>query len=106
MILAAFHRTRIPEIVLLLIAIALPAISQKKVDKPAVDTLYQQGIRSLQKGDLEAARAAFEKVVLAAANDAKRSVQVIEKRGAARDHPALMGVPESRYLKCLIVRAL
>jgi 23S rRNA (cytosine1962-C5)-methyltransferase len=48
----------------------------------------------------------FEKVVLAAANDAKRAVQVIERRGAARDHPALLGVPETRYLKCLILRAL
>src|SRR3977135_766479 len=52
----------------LLIAIALPAISQnaisqKKMDKPAVDALYTQGVRSLQKGDLAAARAAFEKVV-------------------------------------------
>ena len=57
----------------LLIAIALPAIaqnaiSQKKTDKPAVDALYQQGIRSLQKGDLAAARAAFEKVVRLAPN--------------------------------------
>lgn len=47
----------------------------------------------------------FEKTVLAAANDARRSVQVIERRGAARDHPTLLGVPETRYLKCLIVRA-
>src|SRR6266404_1980222 len=71
LILAAFRRIRIPEIVFLLVAIALPAISQKKVDKPAVDTLYQQGLRSLQKGDLAAARAAFEKVVQLAPNAAE-----------------------------------
>ena len=47
----------------------------------------------------------FEKTVLSAASDAKRSVQVIERRGAARDHPTLLGVPETRYLKCLILRA-
>src|ERR1700716_1719284 len=57
----------------LLIAIALPAISQnaisqKKMDKPAVDALYLQGVRSLQKGDLAAARATFEKVVRLAPN--------------------------------------
>ena len=75
LILAAVHRIRIPEIVILLIAIALPAIAQnaisqkqKKMDKPAVDALYQQGVRSLQKGDLAAARAAFEKVVRLAPN--------------------------------------
>src|ERR1700676_1879681 len=68
LILAAFRRNRIPEIVLLLTAIALPAISQKKTDKPAVDALYQQGVRSLQKCDLAAAGAAFEKVVRLAPN--------------------------------------
>jgi 23S rRNA (cytosine1962-C5)-methyltransferase len=50
--------------------------------------------------------ATFEQTVLSAAADARRSVQVIERRGAARDHPTLLGVPETRYLKCLILRAL
>ena len=48
----------------------------------------------------------FEEVVLAAANDAQRTVQILERRGAGRDHPALLGVAESRYLKCLILRVL
>jgi len=48
--------------------------------------------------------ATFERTVLAAASDARRSVQVIERRGAAKDHPTLLGVPETRYLKCLILR--
>ena len=48
----------------------------------------------------------FESTVLAAATDAKRNVQVIERRGAGRDHPTLLGVPETRYLKCLILRVL
>jgi 23S rRNA (cytosine1962-C5)-methyltransferase len=48
----------------------------------------------------------FENVVLSAAADAKRNVQVIERRGAAKDHPTLLGVPETRYLKCLILRVL
>ncbi|HZR08194.1 MAG TPA: class I SAM-dependent rRNA methyltransferase [Myxococcales bacterium] len=50
--------------------------------------------------------ATFERTVVQAAADAKRSVQVIERRGAARDHPTLLGVPETRYLKCLILRVL
>ena len=50
--------------------------------------------------------ATFERTVLQAAADAKRSVQVIERRGAAKDHPTLLGVPETRYLKCLILRVL
>jgi 23S rRNA (cytosine1962-C5)-methyltransferase len=50
--------------------------------------------------------ATFERTVQQAASDAKRSVQVIERRGAAKDHPTLPGVPETRYLKCLILRVL
>ena len=49
--------------------------------------------------------ATFERIVLQAASDARRTVQVIERRGAAKDHPSLLGVPETRYLKCLILRA-
>ena len=48
----------------------------------------------------------FEEVVADAARDAKRSVQVIERRGAGRDHPSLLTVPETRYLKCLVLRAV
>jgi len=48
---------------LLLAACNLPAQAQKAPQKPAVDALYKQGVRSLQQGDLAAARAAFEKVV-------------------------------------------
>jgi 23S rRNA (cytosine1962-C5)-methyltransferase len=50
--------------------------------------------------------ATFERTVLSAAADAKRSVQVIERRGAGKDHPSLLGVPETRYLKTLILRVL
>jgi 23S rRNA (cytosine1962-C5)-methyltransferase len=50
--------------------------------------------------------ATFERTVLSAGADAGRSVQVIERRGAARDHPTLLGVPETRYLKCLMLRVL
>jgi 23S rRNA (cytosine1962-C5)-methyltransferase len=48
--------------------------------------------------------AELERTVLGAAADAKKVVQVLERRGAARDHPSLLGVPETRYLKCLILR--
>jgi 23S rRNA (cytosine1962-C5)-methyltransferase len=52
------------------------------------------------------ARADFEAMVLDAAVDAKRSVQVLERRGAGLDHPVLAGLPESEYLKVLVLRAL
>lgn len=46
----------------------------------------------------------FTEVVTAAAVDAGRRVQVLETRGAAPDHPAVLTLPESSYLKCLILR--
>ena len=46
----------------------------------------------------------FRDAVRAAAVDAGRSVQVLEARGAAPDHPELLALPETRYLKCLICR--
>jgi len=41
----------------------------------------------------------FGEVVAWAAQEAKRPLQLLEKRGAARDHPPLVGVPETEYLK-------
>jgi len=38
-----------------------------------------------------------------AAMDAHRSVKIIEKRIQAKDHPVLLGVPETYYLKCFIL---
>ena len=49
---------------------------------------------------------AFEELLRSAAADCARRVQVIEKRGAARDHPVLLNLPETEYLKCFILRAL
>jgi 23S rRNA (cytosine1962-C5)-methyltransferase len=46
----------------------------------------------------------FEAMLLSAAVDAGRSVQILERRGAGRDHPVLLGVRETRYLKCFILR--
>ena len=46
----------------------------------------------------------FLDTVASAALDARRTLRLIEKRGQARDHPVLVGVPETSYLKCLILQ--
>ncbi len=46
----------------------------------------------------------FTNVVAAAASDAGKRVQVLEIRGAAPDHPSVLTLPETNYLKCLICR--
>ena len=46
----------------------------------------------------------FVGVVRSAAEDSGRRVQLLEMRGAAPDHPAVLTLPETSYLKCLICR--
>ncbi|HSD46258.1 MAG TPA: class I SAM-dependent rRNA methyltransferase [Pyrinomonadaceae bacterium] len=48
----------------------------------------------------------FLEILDQAAIDAHRRVQVIEKRMQASDHPVLLGMPETYYLKCVIARVL
>ena len=48
----------------------------------------------------------FARDLYDAALDAARDVTVVEKRMQGRDHPVLLGVPETYYLKCFILRKL
>ena len=48
--------------------------------------------------------ATFAEVIYEASVDSHVPVTVVEKRMQGRDHPVLLGVPETYYLKCLIVR--
>ena len=48
--------------------------------------------------------AEFMGAVTSAASDAKKRVQVLETRGAAPDHPSVVTLPETDYLKCVICR--
>jgi 23S rRNA (cytosine1962-C5)-methyltransferase len=48
----------------------------------------------------------FLEIVADAARDARRRVQLVEKRIQSSDHPVLFGVPETYYLKCVIARVI
>jgi 23S rRNA (cytosine1962-C5)-methyltransferase len=48
----------------------------------------------------------FVDILSEAAIDARRRVQLVEKRIQASDHPVLLGMPETYYLKCVILRLL
>ena len=50
--------------------------------------------------------AALLEVVAQAALDARRTLRVLERRTQAQDHPILLTVPETHYLKCLILQVL
>jgi 23S rRNA (cytosine1962-C5)-methyltransferase len=46
--------------------------------------------------------AELEASVASAAVDAGRRVRLLERRGAALDHPVVLNLPETEYLKCLM----
>jgi 23S rRNA (cytosine1962-C5)-methyltransferase len=48
----------------------------------------------------------FLEAIASAAVDSHRTVTVVERRTQGRDHPILLTVPETHYLKCLILRVL
>ncbi len=45
----------------------------------------------------------LEAAVASAAADASRRVRLLERRGAAPDHPVVLNLPETEYLKCLVL---
>jgi len=45
----------------------------------------------------------LEGAVASAAADAHRRVRLLERRGAALDHPVVLNLPETEYLKCLVL---
>jgi len=49
---------------------------------------------------------AFYEVVAQAALDAGKTLRVLERRSQASDHPILLTVPETMYLKCLVLEVL
>jgi 23S rRNA (cytosine1962-C5)-methyltransferase len=50
--------------------------------------------------------ALFLQLIAEAANDAKKTVVVVERRTQAEDHPILLTMPETHYLKALILKVI
>ena len=48
----------------------------------------------------------FYGMLMKAAEDSKRRIQVLSKSGAGPDHPVLLGYPKSEYLKCAVCRVV
>lgn len=87
---------------------ALPAARRgyKEVNLRALQILRPGGVLVTASCSYHLSEEQLEALVLDAANDAGRTVQLLERRGAGRDHPVLLGVPETRYLKCLFLRVM
>jgi 23S rRNA (cytosine1962-C5)-methyltransferase len=75
----------------------------KELNLRAMKMLGPGGILVTCSCSFHVSAADFLKVVAEAAQDAHKSLRILESRGAAKDHPILLNVPETSYLKCLIL---
>jgi 23S rRNA (cytosine1962-C5)-methyltransferase len=78
----------------------------KEINLRALKLLNPGGCLVTCSCSYNVSEAAFAEIVYSAAVDAQAHVTVVEKRMQGRDHPVLLGVPETYYLKCFILRKL
>ena len=78
----------------------------KEINLRALKLLSSGGYLVTCSCSYNVSEAAFADVIASAAVDAHAEVVVVEKRMQGRDHPVLMTVPETYYLKCFILRKL
>ena len=78
----------------------------KEINLRALKLLTPGGFLITCSCSYNVSEAMFLDIVSAAAADAGVEVSLVEKRAQGRDHPILINVPETYYLKCLILRKL
>ncbi len=78
----------------------------KEINLRALKLLRPGGFLITCSCSYNVSEAGFAEVLASAALDAHADVSVVEKRMQGRDHPVLMTVPETYYLKCFILRKL
>lgn len=78
----------------------------KEINLRALKLLNPGGVLITCTCSYHISESTFLELIAAAANDAHRRLQVVEKRMQSSDHPVLLTVPETYYLKCVIVRVI
>lgn len=95
-----------------------PAFAKNRDNLPAAQRGYKEinlrALKILEPGgylvtcscSYHVSEALFLQLIAEAANDARRTVAVVERRTQSEDHPILLTMPETHYLKCIIIRVL
>ena len=78
----------------------------KEINLRALKLLRPGGVLVTCTCSYHVDEATFGQIVYEAGVDARVRTSVLEKRMQSRDHPVLLGVPETYYLKCFILRKL
>jgi 23S rRNA (cytosine1962-C5)-methyltransferase len=74
----------------------------KELNLRALKMLRPGGVLVTCSCSYHISQADFLGMLAEAARDAHRSLRLVEVRGQAKDHPVLLNVPETAYLKCAI----
>jgi 23S rRNA (cytosine1962-C5)-methyltransferase len=77
----------------------------KKLNELAMSVLSPEGILFSSSCSRHVGRKGFLEAVQSAGVSRNRRIQILEMRGASRDHPVLPSMPETEYLKCAILKA-
>lgn len=78
----------------------------RRINEMALGLLRPGGILATSSCSYHLSEEAFLKVLLRAARSAGKLLRLIEIRSQARDHPVLLSMPETRYLKCIFAQVL
>jgi 23S rRNA (cytosine1962-C5)-methyltransferase len=87
-------------------AVAKATTGYKEINLRALRLLSAGGTLVTCSCSYHVSESLFGEIVYEASVDAQAQVTVVEKRMQGRDHPVLLGVPETYYLKCLILRKI
>ncbi|HSY59225.1 MAG TPA: class I SAM-dependent rRNA methyltransferase, partial [Terriglobales bacterium] len=87
---------------------SLPAAQRgyKEINLRALKLLKPGGFLVTCSCSYHVSEPLFLQILAEAAIDAKRSIVIVDRRTQAQDHPILLTMPETHYLKCLIIRVL
>jgi len=87
-------------------AVAAAIRGYKEINLRAIKLLKPGGILISCTCSYNVSEEVFLGIIQSAAIDAGRQLQLLEKRVQSRDHPILLSVSETYYLKCVILRVL
>jgi 23S rRNA (cytosine1962-C5)-methyltransferase len=85
-------------------SVARAVAGYKEINLRAIKLLSQGGVLLTCSCSYHVDEALLLEIVAEAARDAGAVLALVEKRMQSRDHPVLVGVPETWYLKCLVLR--
>jgi len=87
-------------------SIAAGARAYRELNRTAMQLLERDGVLVTCSCSHHVDDAAFRQLLLEAARAARRPMRLLEWSGEAPDHPQLLAVPETHYLKCAVLQAL